>query len=127
MSIKTYRPTTPARRHMTVSGFDGVDKRAKPEKSLVEVLKRHAGRWFVDPFFPKAQDRHLLEFPELPVGKAPNGEVCKVLAKDTADIRRQTVVGNDIDQKPAKHEMAHALHQKPLFMTRPAAALGQHR
>ena len=44
MSIKTYRPTTPARRHMTVSGFDGVDKRAKPEKSLVEVLKRHAGR-----------------------------------------------------------------------------------
>ena len=27
MSIKTYRPTTPARRQMTVSGFDGVDKR----------------------------------------------------------------------------------------------------
>ena len=26
MSIKTYRPTTPARRQMTVSGFDGVDK-----------------------------------------------------------------------------------------------------
>ncbi|MCD7860819.1 MAG: 50S ribosomal protein L2, partial [Oscillospiraceae bacterium] len=44
MSIKTYRPTTPARRQMTVSGFDGVDKRAQPEKSLVEVLKKHAGR-----------------------------------------------------------------------------------
>jgi large subunit ribosomal protein L2 len=44
MSIKTYRPTTPARRHMTVSGFDGVDKHAQPEKSLVEVLKRNAGR-----------------------------------------------------------------------------------
>ena len=44
MSIKTYRPTTPARRQMTVSGFDGVDKHAKPEKSLVEVLKKHAGR-----------------------------------------------------------------------------------
>jgi len=44
MSIKTYRPTTPSRRHMTVSGFDGVDKRATPEKSLVEVLKNHAGR-----------------------------------------------------------------------------------
>ena len=44
MSIKTYRPTTPARRHMTVSGFDGVDKHAKPEKSLLEVKKRHAGR-----------------------------------------------------------------------------------
>ena len=44
MSIKTYRPTTPARRHMTVSGFDGVDKHAKPEKSLLEVLKKNAGR-----------------------------------------------------------------------------------
>ena len=44
MSIKTYRPTTPSRRHMTVSGFDGVDKRATPEKSLVEVLKNNAGR-----------------------------------------------------------------------------------
>ena len=44
MSIKTYRPTTPARRHMTVSGFDGVDKHAKPEKSLVQVLKKNAGR-----------------------------------------------------------------------------------
>ena len=29
---------------MTVSGFDGVDKRATPEKSLVEVLKGKAGR-----------------------------------------------------------------------------------
>ena len=44
MSIKTYRPTTPSRRHMTVSGFDGVDKRAVPEKSLVEVLKSNGGR-----------------------------------------------------------------------------------
>lgn len=44
MSIKTYRPTTPSRRHMTVSGFDGVEKHASPEKSLVEVLKNKAGR-----------------------------------------------------------------------------------
>lgn len=44
MSIKTYRPTTPSRRHMTVSGFDGIDKKAKPERSLVEVLKKSAGR-----------------------------------------------------------------------------------
>jgi len=29
---------------MTVSGFEGVDKRARPEKSLTEVLKKHAGR-----------------------------------------------------------------------------------
>ena len=44
MSIKTYKPTTPSRRHMSVSGFDGVDKHAKPQKELVEVLKKHAGR-----------------------------------------------------------------------------------
>ena len=44
MSIKTYRPTTPGRRGMTVSGFDGVDKHAKPEKSLLEVLKKNSGR-----------------------------------------------------------------------------------
>ncbi len=44
MSIKTYKPTTPSRRHMTVSGFDGVDKHAKPEKSLVEVIRKNAGR-----------------------------------------------------------------------------------
>ena len=44
MAIKSYKPTTPSRRHMTVSGFDGVDKKAEPEKSLIESLKRHAGR-----------------------------------------------------------------------------------
>ena len=44
MSIKTYRPTSPARRQMTVSGFDGVDKHAKPERSLIEVRKKNSGR-----------------------------------------------------------------------------------
>ena len=44
MAIKTFKPTTPSRRNMTVSGFDGVDKKAKPERSLVEPLKKHAGR-----------------------------------------------------------------------------------
>ena len=44
MSIKTYRPTTPARRGMTVSGFDGIEKHVKPEKSLLEVLKKNSGR-----------------------------------------------------------------------------------
>ena len=39
MSIKTFKPTTPSRRHMTVSGFDGIDKHAKPESGLTEVLK----------------------------------------------------------------------------------------
>ena len=44
MAIKTYKPTTPSRRHMTVSAFEGIDKKAKPERSLTEVLKKHAGR-----------------------------------------------------------------------------------
>ena len=44
MSIKSFNPTSAARRHMTVSGFDGVDKKAKPEKGLVEVLKKNSGR-----------------------------------------------------------------------------------
>ena len=44
MAIKTYKPTTPSRRHMTVSAFEGIDKKAKPERSLVESQKKHAGR-----------------------------------------------------------------------------------
>ena len=44
MAIKTYKPTTPSRRHMTVSAFEGIDKKAKPERALTEVLKKHAGR-----------------------------------------------------------------------------------
>ena len=44
MSIKTFKPTTPSRRQMTVSGFDGIDKKAKPEPSLLEPLKKSSGR-----------------------------------------------------------------------------------
>ena len=44
MAIKSYKPTTPARRNMTVSAFDGIDKKAKPERSLTETLKKNAGR-----------------------------------------------------------------------------------
>jgi large subunit ribosomal protein L2 len=44
MSIKSFKPTTPSRRQMTVSGFDGIDKKAKPEASLTEVLQKSAGR-----------------------------------------------------------------------------------
>ena len=32
MAIKSYKPTTPARRNMTVSAFDGIDK--KDRKSV---------------------------------------------------------------------------------------------
>ena len=44
MAIKVFKPYTPSRRNMTVSAFDGVDKKAKPERSLVETLKKHSGR-----------------------------------------------------------------------------------
>ena len=44
MAIKTFKPYTAARRNMTVSAFDGVDKQAKPERSLVETIKKNAGR-----------------------------------------------------------------------------------
>ena len=44
MAIKTFKPTSPSRRHMTVSAFEGIDKKAKPERALTEVLKKNAGR-----------------------------------------------------------------------------------
>ena len=44
MAIKSFKPYTPARRNMTVSAFEGVDKKAKPERSLVETLKKSSGR-----------------------------------------------------------------------------------
>ena len=44
MAIKNFKPYTPARRNMTVSAFEGVDKKAKPERSLVETLKKNSGR-----------------------------------------------------------------------------------
>ena len=44
MAIKTYKPTTPSRRHMTGSTFEGIDKKAKPERSLSYVLNKTAGR-----------------------------------------------------------------------------------
>ena len=44
MAIKTYKPTTPSRRHMTSSGFEGVEKHVKPERSLIATKKKHSGR-----------------------------------------------------------------------------------
>ena len=43
MAVKSFKPTTPARRQMTVPGFDEITKKT-PEKSLITVLKKHAGR-----------------------------------------------------------------------------------
>jgi large subunit ribosomal protein L2 len=43
MPVKKYKPTSPGRRFMSVSSFEEVT-RARPEKSLVEHLKKHSGR-----------------------------------------------------------------------------------
>ncbi len=43
MPIKTFKPTTPSLRHMTVVRDEGLAKKA-PEKSLLEPMKKHAGR-----------------------------------------------------------------------------------
>ncbi|HWP34309.1 MAG TPA: 50S ribosomal protein L2 [Thermodesulfobacteriota bacterium] len=43
MPIRSYRPVTPSRRHMTVSTFEEITKR-HPEESLLEPLKSSGGR-----------------------------------------------------------------------------------
>ncbi len=43
MAIKKYKPTTPTRRFASVSTFEEVTKK-EPERSLVEPLKKNAGR-----------------------------------------------------------------------------------
>ena len=43
MAIKSYKPTTAARRQMTVTDYSQLSKVA-PEKSLVESLKTNSGR-----------------------------------------------------------------------------------
>jgi large subunit ribosomal protein L2 len=43
MPVRKYKPTSPGRRQMSVSGFDEITK-TTPEKSLLKPLKKHAGR-----------------------------------------------------------------------------------
>ena len=43
MPTKSFKPTTPSRRQMSVSTFEEITK-ATPEKSLLTVLKKNAGR-----------------------------------------------------------------------------------
>ena len=43
MAIKSFKPTTASRRHMTVTDYSGLSKVA-PEKSLLESLKNTSGR-----------------------------------------------------------------------------------
>lgn len=43
MAIKTFKPTTPARREMTVTDYTGLSKVA-PERSLTQTIKKNSGR-----------------------------------------------------------------------------------
>jgi len=43
MAIKTFKPTTPSRRYMTVSSFKDITKK-EPEKSLISKLHKTGGR-----------------------------------------------------------------------------------
>ncbi|MEO6836093.1 MAG: 50S ribosomal protein L2 [Candidatus Tumulicola sp.] len=43
MPVKKYRPTSPGRRFITTMDFSDLSK-VKPEKSLLEVSKKHSGR-----------------------------------------------------------------------------------
>ncbi len=43
MAVKTFKPTTPSRRNMSVPSFEEITK-STPEKSLVVTKKKHAGR-----------------------------------------------------------------------------------
>jgi len=43
MAAKKYKPTTPARRNMSVPSFAEITK-FSPEKSLIKILKKNAGR-----------------------------------------------------------------------------------
>jgi large subunit ribosomal protein L2 len=45
MPIKAYKPTSPGRRGMTVSTFEEITQ-TRPEKSLLQPLKKNAGRNF---------------------------------------------------------------------------------
>lgn len=53
MAIKNFKPTTPGRRFMSGSAFDAITK-TEPEKSLVQILTKKAGR--------NAQGRTTLRF-----------------------------------------------------------------
>lgn len=43
MAMKSFKPTSPGRRFMTISSFEEITT-DKPERSLIERLKKHAGR-----------------------------------------------------------------------------------
>ena len=109
MSIKTFKPTTPSRRHMTVSGFDGIDKHAKPEAILVEVLKKNAGRNSYGRITVRHRGGGEKRYIVAPVGLAAGDKVISSAAADIkpgnclpiANIPVGTVIHN-IEMHPGK-------------------------
>src|SRR6266498_3804568 len=54
MAIKSYKPTSPGRRHQTCSAFEEITS-SKPEKSLLVSLKKTGGR----NSFGRVTSRHI--------------------------------------------------------------------
>ena len=77
----------------------------------------------VRPALAQAHDGDLLEFLKLAIGEPPDGQALKVVHQHPADIRGKPVVGNDIDQQAAVHQVGEAFDQEPLLMPGPTAAL----
>ncbi len=77
----------------------------------------------VRPALAQAHDGDLLEFLKLAVGEPPDGQSLKVVRQHPADVRGKPVVGNNIDQQAAVHQVRKALDQEPLLMPGPTAAL----
>ena len=59
--------------------------------------------------------------------EAVRGEVGKIVAEDAGDVRRQAVVGDDVDEQPSINQMLIALRQESLFVACLAAVFIQHR
>ena len=63
MAIKKYKPTTPGRRGMTVTDYSVLSK-VEPERSLLEPMKKSAGRNNTGPHHrPPSRRRQPHEIP----------------------------------------------------------------
>lgn len=100
--------------------LEGVDLQRLCRKriaSLLNLLKRRyrggAARKLLQPerilqfrisVLSDAEYSNLFELLKLAVCKAPDGEVVEIINENTADVRCQAVIGNDIDQQSAIHQ-----------------------
>ena len=87
MAIKTYKPYTPSRRHMTGSDFSEITKKT-PEKSLTVSLKKTSGRndMIFGSFFLEIFQRGQRSFTQLNLIK--NNKCTASGNRLTADMRQ---------------------------------------